>query len=73
MEIWPLTKDHSPRLRDRFWAVMRRGHYSLCTEKTYWYWIVDFIRFHGMKYSLEPGQKDEVCRTFSNARERVSL
>lgn len=50
-----MSKDRSPRLREQFRAVMRRGHYSLRTEKTYWYWIVDFIRFHGMRHPSDLG------------------
>jgi hypothetical protein len=27
------------RLRDQVHAVIRVNHYSIRTEKTYWYWI----------------------------------
>jgi integron integrase len=33
-------------LRDDFVAVIRRKHYSLRTERTYWAWIMAFLRFH---------------------------
>ena len=38
------------RLQDQFRAVIRVNHYSIRTEKSYWYWIRYFIRFHGMKH-----------------------
>jgi len=47
-----------PRLRDQFRSVMRRHHYSIRTEKSYWYWIRYFIRFHGMRHPLELGTSD---------------
>lgn len=65
-----MSKEGSPRLRDRFRAVMRRGHYSLRTEKTYWHWVVDFIRFHGMRHPLELGHKDVVAYLTALAVER---
>ena len=39
----------SPRLREQLHAVMRTKYYSLRTEKTYWYWIRYFIRFHRLR------------------------
>lgn len=39
-----------PRLRDRFREAIRVRHYSIRTEKTYWYWIRFFLRFHGMRH-----------------------
>src|SRR5690554_6114068 len=47
-----------PRLRDQFRSVMRLHHYSIRTEKSYWYWIRYFIRFHGMRHPLELGTSD---------------
>lgn len=47
-----------PRLRDQFRSVMRLHHYSIRTEKSYWYWIRYFIRFHGMRHPLELGSSD---------------
>lgn len=47
-----------PRLRDQFRSVMRLRHYSIRTEKSYWYWIRYFIRFHGMRHPLELGSPD---------------
>lgn len=45
----------TPRLQERFRAVMRAHHYSIRTEKSYWYWIRYFIRFHGMRHPRELG------------------
>lgn len=48
-----------PRLRDQFRAVIRVNRYSIRTEKSYWYWVRYFIRFHGMKHPRNLGP-DEV-------------
>ena len=55
----PLPK---PRLREQFRAVMRLHHYSVRTEKSYWYWIRYFIRFHQLRHPLELGAAE--VRTF---------
>lgn len=47
-----------PRLREQFRSVIRLNHYSIRTEKSYWYWIRYFIRFHGMRHPLELGSSD---------------
>jgi len=44
-----------PRLREQVRAVMRSHHYSIRTEKSYWYWIRYFIRFHKLRHPLEMG------------------
>mgnify|MGYP001171376956 CR=1 FL=1 len=44
-----------PRLREQFQGVMRLHHYSIRTERTYWYWIRYFIRFHRMRHPREMG------------------
>ncbi|PAV25276.1 recombinase XerD [Tamilnaduibacter salinus] len=44
-----------PRLRDQFRAVIRVNRYSIRTEKSYWYWIRYFIRFHRMTHPREMG------------------
>jgi len=44
-----------PRLQEQFRAVMRVHHYSIRTEKTYWYWIRFYIRFHKLRHPLEMG------------------
>ncbi|WP_264372123.1 phage integrase N-terminal SAM-like domain-containing protein [Aeromonas schubertii] len=35
---------------------MRLHHYSIRTEKSYWYWICYFIRFHQLRHPLELGE-----------------
>ena len=45
-------------LKAQFRIVMRRNHYSRRTEKTYWYWIVSFIRFHQHKHPLDLHEQD---------------
>lgn len=42
-----------PKLRDQFRNAIRVRHYSVRTEKTYWYWIRYFIRFHRMRHPSE--------------------
>lgn len=44
-----------PRLREQVREVMRLHHYSIRTEKSYWYWIRYFIRFHRLRHPLEMG------------------
>lgn len=34
---------------------MRVHHYSIRTEKTYWYWIRFFVRYHRMRHPIEMG------------------
>ena len=43
------------RLIERFREAIRTRHYSLRTEKTYWYWIRWFIRFHGKRHPMQMG------------------
>lgn len=56
--------DRCPRLRDQFRDAIRVRHYSPRTEKTYWYWIRYFIRFHKLRNPLE----SEVSVFFKLAR-----
>lgn len=44
-----------PRLQEQFRAVMRLHHYSIRTEKSYWYRIRYFIRFHQLRHPSELG------------------
>jgi integron integrase len=44
-----------PRLIDRLREAIRSRHYSRRTEKTYWFWIRFFIRYHGMRHPSEMG------------------
>lgn len=34
---------------------MRAHHYSIRTEKSYWYWIRFYLRFHQLWHPLEMG------------------
>jgi integron integrase len=43
------------RLIDRLREEVRARHYSLRTEKAYWYWIRYFILFHGKRHPAEMG------------------
>ena len=44
-----------PRLIEQFRAAMRSRHYSRRTEKSYWYWIRWFIRFHNLRHPAQMG------------------
>ncbi len=37
-------------LQGRFREVIRAHHYNVRTERSYWYWICYFIRFHHLKH-----------------------
>lgn len=43
---------------DRVKAVMRVKRYSPRTEKTYCYWIRDFIRYHGVRHPASMGSSE---------------
>ena len=47
-----------PRLREQLHAVLRTKHYSLRTEKTYWYWIRYFIRFHRLRHPRDMAEPE---------------
>ena len=47
-----------PRLQEQFHALMRAHHYSIRTEKSYWYWIRFYLRFHQMRHPLELGPSE---------------
>lgn len=57
------TQDR-PRLREQVRRVIRAGRYSLRTEKTYWYWIRYFIRFHGVRHPATMAEPE--VRAFLN-------
>lgn len=44
-----------PKLFDQIRSVLRRRHYSYKTEKSYIYWVRQFVAFHGMKSPREMG------------------
>ena len=43
------------KLLDQVRALLRTHHYSYRTEKTYIEWILQYIRFHGIKHPAEMG------------------
>src|SRR5438270_4294226 len=45
----------TPPLAVGFRAAIRVRHYSLRTERAYWYWIRKYLRFHGMKHPAQMG------------------
>lgn len=49
----------SPRLLDRVREAIRLRHFSLSTEKSYVYYIRDFILFHDKRHPQEMGS-DEI-------------
>ena len=44
-----------PKLKTQFQTVCRRKGYTLATERTYWRWVVRFVRFHGTRHPLQLG------------------
>lgn len=48
-------RETKPRLIEQFRQAIRSRHYSRRTEKSYWYWIRWFIRFHGMRHPAQMG------------------
>lgn len=62
-----------PKLLDQMRDVLRRGHYSLRTEKAYLWWTRRFVRFHGLRHPLTMGA-DEVNEFLNHLarRERVA-
>ncbi|ASK32875.1 recombinase XerD (plasmid) [Alcanivorax sp. N3-2A] len=51
-------RDGQPRLRDQFRDAIRVRHYSPRTEKTYWYWIRYFIRFHQLRHPSQMAEPE---------------
>ena len=45
-------------MQEQFHALMRAHHYSIRTEKSYWYWIRFYLRFHQMRHPLELGPSE---------------
>lgn len=52
------TASTNLRLRDQVHRVIRLNRYSIRTEKSYWYWIRYYIRFHGVRHPQEMGAKE---------------
>ncbi|HZZ91031.1 MAG TPA: integron integrase [Usitatibacter sp.] len=51
----------TPPLLVRFREAIRVRHYSLRTERAYRYWILKYLRFHGMKHPGEMGAREIVA------------
>ncbi|HEY9649127.1 MAG TPA: site-specific integrase [Coleofasciculaceae cyanobacterium] len=47
-----------PRLLDRVRQAIRLKHFSLKTEKSYLYYIKDFILFHNKRHPREMGVEE---------------
>jgi integron integrase len=47
-----------PRLIERLREAIRSRHYSRRTEKSYWYWIRWYVRFHGMRHPADMGGRE---------------
>jgi site-specific recombinase XerD len=45
------------KLMERIHLAMRRAHYSPRTEKAYVHWILEYLRFHGMKHPDALGEE----------------
>lgn len=51
-----MVQQQGKRLRELLREAIRSRHYSRRTEKSYWYWIRYFVRFHNMRH---PGDMAE--------------
>lgn len=47
-----------PKLRDQVREVIRLRRYSRRTEKSYWYWIRFYIRFHDMRHPSDMAEPE---------------
>ena len=54
----PTTGSANLRLRDQVRNVIRFNRYSIRTEKSYWYWIRYYIRFHGIRHPQHMGASE---------------
>jgi len=52
------SQNNRLRLREQVRRVIRTRRYSRQTEKSYWYWIRYFIRFHRMRHPLDMGEAE---------------
>ncbi len=48
----------SERLMDQVREVLRYHHYAIRTEQTYVNWILQFIRFNGIRHPMEMGKPE---------------
>lgn len=49
-DVRPVIAADSNRFMDRFRIFIRSRHYAFKTEKTYCYWVLNYIRFHKLKH-----------------------
>ncbi len=56
--------DNSPKLMDRLKTMIRLKHYSPKTEKSYCYWVRQYIYFHNKKHPKDMGEVE--IRAFLN-------
>ena len=61
-----------PKLLDQIRDAVRARHYSIRTERTYLYWIRQFIRYHSMKHPKDLGE-DEVAAFLSHLAVRRNV
>ncbi|WP_445364574.1 integron integrase [Microbulbifer sp. ANSA003] len=74
MDDIPIPLPQQPsRFMDRFRAFIRSRYLAYKTEKTYCFWVKDFIRFHGMQHPQDLG-KSEIDQWLSHlaANRKVS-
>lgn len=50
------------RLQERFQMVIRTANYSLSTERAYWGWIKQFLKFHKMRHPETMNGEDEISQ-----------
>lgn len=59
-----------PKLLERARHLMRLRHYSRRTEQADTFWIMRFIRFHGLRHPSDPGRDDVTALLSHLASER---
>lgn len=65
-----MTERQGKRLRERLREASRSRHYSRRTEKSYWYWIRYFVRFHNMRHPGDMAEPEVQAFLTWLARER---
>ncbi|NBB79926.1 MAG: hypothetical protein GVY36_10845 [Verrucomicrobia bacterium] len=50
-----------PKLKTQFERACRRKGYPIATERTYWRWIVRFIRLHGVQHPSQMSGPEIRC------------
>jgi len=53
-----VPREGGPRLIDRLREAIRSRHYSRRTEKSYWYWVRWYVRFHGTRHPADMGGRE---------------